>query len=161
MNTNKPIGSQAVQGWRRSRGATAGNLRRPGKRHWIRDATHLLIILLLLPVGYFTAYHFAAHTLRELVNVCTARFEVEFEQAEVEPPLEVLSRSLCECQAKALLKKNGVVRLALVDSHLLAPQSLEPVTEQDAEACINALWKHDAEWTGRLPVVGVFAEGDA
>lgn len=84
------------------------------------------------------------------MNFCTARFEVEFEQAEVELPLEVLSRSLCECQAKALLKKNGVVRLALVDGHLLAPQSLEPVTEQDAEVCINALWKHDAEGARRL-----------
>ena len=150
MNINKLVGIHAVQGWWRSRGATIGNLRRPGKRLWKRDATYLLLISLALPAGYFMAYHFAAHTLRELVNSCSARFEIELEKAEIEPPIEALSRSLCECQAQTLLNKNGVVRIALVDSHLLDPQSLEPVTEEDGEACINALWKPDAELAKRL-----------
>jgi hypothetical protein len=150
MNINKLIGIHALQGWWRSRGAPTGNLRRPGKRLWKRDAIFLLMISLALPAGYFTAYHFAAHTLRELVNSCSARFEIELEKAEIEPPIEALSRSLCECQAQALLDKNGVVRLALVDSHLMDPQTLEPLTEADGEVCINALWKPYAELAKRL-----------
>jgi len=57
---------------------------------------------------------------------------------------------LCECQAQTLLNKNGVLRLALVDSHLLDPQTLEPVTEEDGKFCINALWKPGAELAKRL-----------
>lgn len=150
MNINKLVGIHAVQGWWRSRGATTGNLRRPGKRPGKRDAIYLLMISLALPAGYFTAYHFAAHTLRDLVESCSARFEIELEKAEIEPPIQALSRSLCECQAQTLLNKNGVLRLALVDSHLLDPQTLEPVTEEDGKFCINALWKPDAELAKRL-----------
>jgi hypothetical protein len=49
MSINKLIGIHAVQGWWRSRGATMGNLRRPGKRLWKRDTSYLLLISLALP----------------------------------------------------------------------------------------------------------------
>lgn len=42
--------------------------------------------------------------------------------------------------AHSLLDKNGMVRLALLNQHMLDPMALEPVTEKDKEACLNALW---------------------
>lgn len=152
MNINKLIGIHTVQGWWRSKVATTGNLRLLSKRLWRHDAIFLVLISLVLMAGYFTAYHFAAHALRELVNACSARFVIELEEAEIETPIEALSRSLCECEARTLLNKNGVVRLALVDRHLLDPQTLEPVTEEDGEVCINALWAPRAEVAKRPPL---------
>ncbi|WCM48508.1 hypothetical protein OH720_15855 [Pseudomonas sp. WJP1] len=150
MNINKLIGIHVVRGWWRDRGAAFENLRRPGKRPWKREVVFLLLISLALTTCYFTAYHFTSHALKELVNACSTRFEVELENADIEPPIKALPRSLCECMAHVLLDKNGTVRLALVDSRMLDPQALEPVTEEDGEACINALWKPDAELAKRL-----------
>ncbi|MDZ5436378.1 hypothetical protein T3H00_27395 [Pseudomonas fluorescens] len=150
MNINKLIGIHIVQGWWRDRAATLGNLRRPGKRSWKREAILLLSISLALTACYFTAYHFASHALRELVNACSARFEIELENADIEPPMAALPQSLCECLARTFLDKNGVVRLALVDSRLLDPLALEPVTDEDGEACINALWESGPGLAKRL-----------
>ncbi|NUU36909.1 hypothetical protein [Pseudomonas sp. C2B4] len=144
MSINKLIGIHVVQGWWRGRGATLGKLRRPGKGQWKREAIFLLLILLALTTFYFAAYHIASHALKELVNTCSARFEIELENADIEPPMAALPQSLCECLAQTFLDKNGVVRLALVDSRLLDPLALEPVTEEDGDACINALWESDA-----------------
>jgi hypothetical protein len=150
MNINKLVGIHMVQDWWRDRGATLGNLRRPGKSPWKREAIFLLSISLALMASYLTAVHFASHALSEMVNVCSARFEIELENADIKLPKEALPRSLCECLAYSFLDKNGVVRLALVDNHLLDPQVLEPVTEEDGEVCIDALWEPDAGLAKRL-----------
>ncbi|WP_223434240.1 MULTISPECIES: hypothetical protein [unclassified Pseudomonas] len=150
MKINKLIGIHVVQGWWRDRGATLGTLRRTGKSPWKREAIFLLLISLVLATCYFTAYYFTSRALKEMVNACSARFEIELENAEVEPSIKALPRFLCECVARSFLDKNGVVRLALVDSHLLDPQVLEPVTEEDGEVCINALWEPNTGLAKRL-----------
>ncbi|WP_433771544.1 hypothetical protein [Pseudomonas putida] len=150
MKINKLIGIHVVQGWWRGRGATLTSLRRSGKWRWKREVIFLLLISLMLTVGYFTACHFASHSLRELVDTCSARFEMELENAEIEPPRDALPQSLCECLAHAFLDKNGVVQLALVDRHLMDLQALEPVTEEDGEVCINTLWEPNPGLAKRL-----------
>ncbi|MGH8387367.1 MAG: hypothetical protein ACRESJ_18075 [Pseudomonas sp.] len=150
MNINKLVGVNVVRGWWRGRGATVGNLRLSGKKTWKREAIFFLLISLTLTVCYFTAYYFASHALKELVNACSTRFEVELENADIEPPIKALPRSLCECMAHALLDKNGTVRLALVDIRMLEPQDLQPVTDEDGEVCINVLWEPNAELAKRL-----------
>ncbi|MNR67375.1 hypothetical protein D3C85_1913300 [compost metagenome] len=52
--------------------------------------------------------------------------------------------------AHHLVDKNGLVRLAMVNKHLLEPMALEPVTQKDEEACINALWQPHDELARRL-----------
>jgi hypothetical protein len=139
MANNKLIsGVHAVQHW--GRGTVLGFLRRPGTRSWKREATILMSILLVLAVGYLTAFRYASYTVQDLVGTCTARFEIELEGADMGPFAQALPRSLCKCLAQALLDKNGVVRLALVNRHWFEPVSLEPVTEADETVCINALW---------------------
>jgi hypothetical protein len=151
MTINKLISRvHAVQGWCRGRASALGYLRRAGTRPWKREAIILLSILLALTLGYLTAFHFAAHAVQDLVGTCSARFEVELENTDIEPLTEALPRSLCECLAQALLDKNGIVRLALVDLRRLDPLALEPVTEEDGAVCINTLWDPNIELAKRL-----------
>ncbi|XVN20387.1 hypothetical protein QZH46_11345 [Pseudomonas corrugata] len=41
--------------------------------------------------------------------------------------------------------KNGVVPLALVEGLSFDPLNLKPVTEEDSQRCIDALWFPDIE----------------
>jgi hypothetical protein len=129
----------AVQDWCRGRDASLGYLHQPGTRPWARTAIILTSILLALTTAYLTTFQFASHAMQDLVSTCTARFEIELENAGIEPLKNTLPRSSCECLAHKLLDKNGIVRLALVDGHRLDPLALEPVTEEDGAVCINAL----------------------
>jgi hypothetical protein len=56
--------------------------------------------------------------------------------------------------ARSFLDKNGIVRLAMLNSHLLDSMELDPVTEKDEEACISALWLPNVELAKRLPLEG-------
>lgn len=111
-----------------------------GTLSWKREATLLLSVWMALVAGYLTAFNFASHAVQDLVDTCTARLVIEFENAEMESLPRALPRSLCECMAHSFLDKNGVVRLAMLNQHMLDPMALESVTEKDKEACINALW---------------------
>jgi hypothetical protein len=149
MTNNKLIsGVLAVQHW--GRGTVLRFLRRPGTRSWKREATILMSILLVLTVGYLTVFRYASYTVQDLVGTCTARLEIELEDADMDPLARALPRSLCECLAQALLDKNGIVRLAMVNRRWFDPLSLEPVTEADETACVNVLWVPNAGLTKRL-----------
>ncbi|WP_458718377.1 hypothetical protein [Pseudomonas gregormendelii] len=111
-----------------------------GTISWRREATFLLSVWMVLIAGYLTAFYFASHAVQDLVDTCTASLVIEFENAEMSSLPQALPRSLCECMAHSLLDKNGMVRLALLNQHMLDPMALEPVTEKDKEACLNALW---------------------
>ena len=149
MTNNKFIsGVLAVQHW--GRGTVLRWLRRPGTKSWTREASILMSIVLVLTVGYLTAFRYASYTVQDLVSTCTARFEIELEGADIDPLEEALPRSLCECLAQTLLDKNGIVRLAMVNRHWFDPQSLEPVTEAEEAFCINALWVPDSGLATRL-----------
>ena len=138
----------AVQEW--SRVVAHRCLHWTGTLSWKREATLLLSVWMALVAGYLTAFNFASHAVQDLVNTCTARLEVEFENAEIDSLPETLPRSLCECVAHNLLDKNGLVLLAMVNKHLLEPMALEPVTQKDEEACINALWQPNDELAKRM-----------
>jgi hypothetical protein len=138
----------AVQDW--SRLAAHRCLHWTGMLSWKREATLLLSVSVALMAGYLMVLNFASHEVQDLVNTCTARLEVEFENAEIDSLPETLPRSLCECVAHNLLDKNGLVRLAMVNKHLLEPMALEPVTQKDEEACINALWQPNDELAKRM-----------
>lgn len=140
----------AVYEW--SREAACKHLHWACTLPWKREATFLLSVSTALMVGYFTVFNFAAHAVRDLVDTCTTRLEVEFENAEMDFLPEVMPRSLCECVAHALLDKNGMLRLAMLNKHMLDPTDLEPVTEKDEEACINALWQPNVELAKRPPL---------
>lgn len=131
-------GYHAVQHW--SREAAHKYLHWTGTLSWKREATLLLSVSMVLMAGYLTTFSFASHAVKDLVDTCAARLVIEFENAEMEPLPPALPRSLCECMAHSLLDKNGVVRLAMLNQHMLDPMALEPVTEKDKVACINALW---------------------
>lgn len=149
MTNNKFIsGVLAVQQW--GRGTVRRLLRRPGTKSWKREAGILMSILLVLTVGYLTAFRYASYTVQDLVDTCAARFEIELEGADIDPLAEALPRSLCECLAQALLDKNGIVRLAMVNRHWFDPLSLEPVTEAEEASCANALWVPSSGLTKRL-----------
>jgi hypothetical protein len=152
MTNNKPdsSGVHAVQDW--GRGALLGLLRRPGKSSWKREAIILVSIMVALTAGYLTVFRSASHAVQDLVNTCTARFEIELEPTDSDPLAKALPRSLCECLAHSLLDKNGIVRLAMVNRRMLDPLALEPVTEKDEEACVNALWVPNVELAKRLPL---------
>lgn len=134
----------------RGRGSVLGLLRWPGRRSWKREATLLLSILVALTAGYFTASHFASQAAQNLADTCTARFEIELENADIDPLTRALPRSLCECLAHSLFQKNGIARLAMVNWRLLDPLALEPVTEKDEDVCINALWVPTVELAKRV-----------
>ena len=134
---------QAIQDW--SKATAHRYLHRTGTLSWKREATLLLSVSMALMAGYSTVFNFASHAMRDLVDTCTLRLEIEFANAEIESLPEALPRSLCECVAHSLLDKNGMVRLAMLNKHLLDPMALEPVTGKDEEACINALWLPDIE----------------
>ena len=102
------------------------------------------------PTGIARGY-FAPHAVRDRADTCTERYELELENADIGPLPEALPRSLCECLASSLLDKNGIMRLALVDRGLLEPLALEPVTQKDASACIDALWVPNVELATGLP----------
>ncbi|BFT63177.1 hypothetical protein [Pseudomonas moorei] len=141
-------GVHAVGHW--GRGTVLRLLRWPGTRSWKREATILMSILLTLTVGYLTAFRYASYTVQDLVGTCTARLEIELEGSDMAPLESALPRSLCQCLAQALLDKNGIVRLAMVNRHWFDPVSLEPVTEADETVCINTLWVPNAELATRL-----------
>lgn len=138
----------------RGRGAVLGRLCRPGNRSWKREATLLLSILvatlMALTAGYFAVSYFASQAAQDLADTCTARFEIELENADIDPLTRALPRSLCECLAHSLLDKNGIARLAMVNWRLFDPLALEPVTEKDEDSCINALWVPSVELAKRL-----------
>lgn len=129
-------------------------LRWTGTGAWRREATLLLWALLALLVGYFTAFHFASQAVRDLVETCSARLEIQLQNADTDPLAKALARPLCECMARSFLDKNGIVRLAMVNTHLLDSMALEPVSENDEEACISALWLPNVELAKRLPLEG-------
>ncbi|MEB2517166.1 hypothetical protein SOP85_17190 [Pseudomonas sp. YuFO20] len=122
-----------------SREAAHKYLHWTGTLSWKREATLLLSVSMALMAGYLTAFNFASHAVQDLVDMCTARLVIEFENAEMESLPQALPRSLCECMAHSLLDKNGMVRLAMLNQHMLDPMALEPITEKDKEACISAL----------------------
>ncbi|MET0845777.1 MAG: hypothetical protein ABWY46_06255 [Pseudomonas sp.] len=150
MRDKKLISSGVPMARGRGRGAVLGFLRGAGTRSWKREATLLLALLVTLTAGYLTVSHFAFQAVDDLAGTCTARFEIELENADIDPLTKALPRSLCECLALSLLDKNGMVRLAMVNRRMLDPLALEPVTEKDEEACINALWGPDVELARRL-----------
>ncbi|PMU07806.1 MULTISPECIES: hypothetical protein [unclassified Pseudomonas] len=140
MTTNKLVSRiHAVHDWCSGKGLALGHLHRSGTRPWKRKAIILLSILLALAMAYLATFQFASRAMQDLISTCTARFEIELENAGIESLTNTLLRSLCECLAHKLLDKNGMVRLALVDRHRLDPLALEPVTEEDGSDCINAL----------------------
>lgn len=150
MTDNKLISSGVSVAQGRGKGAVPGLFLWPGTRSWKRKATILLSIPMALTAGYFTVSHFASLAAQDLADTCTARFEIELENANIDPLTRALPRSLCECLAHSLLDKNGVVRLAMVNGRLLDPLALEPVTEKDEDSCINALWVPSVELAKRL-----------
>ncbi len=83
--------------------------------------------------------------MAELIPECTVRYEMELEASDIMPPSEAVPRAICECMARVLLDKNGIVLLALVDRRKLDPLSLNPVTEEDEALCINTLWETHSE----------------
>lgn len=149
MANNKLFsGYHAVQDW--SRVAVHRYLHWTGTASWKREAAILLSGLVALMAGHLTIFLFASHTVQDLVGTCTARLEIEFESAGTDPLTIALARPLCECVAHSYLDKNGIVRLAMVSTHLLDSMALEPVTENDEEACINTLWQPNVELAKRL-----------
>ncbi|MDT8909225.1 hypothetical protein V9K90_11330 [Pseudomonas sp. CCNWLW56] len=130
-------------GWR----GMAGLLprRRPDTRTLRREAATWIVALSILSVGYLVTFHFASHAVQTLISTCTSRLQIEFEGAAIVFPRETPPRVLCECLAQALVEKNGIARLALVDAFKLDPLNLEPVTQEDARLCINTLWIPDHE----------------
>ena len=137
-----------------SRDAAHKYLQRTGPGSWRREAAILMSVLLAQLVGFFAAFHFASIAVQDLVETCTARLEIQLENADTDPLTKPLARPLCECMARSFLDKNGIVRLAMLNSHLLDLMELEPVTEKDEEACISALWLPNVELAKRLPLEG-------
>lgn len=138
----------AVQDW--SRKAAHKYLRRTGPFSWKREATLLLSVSMALMLGYLMVFNFASQAVLEFVDSCTSSLQIEFESAEIHAVPKALPRSLCECVAHSLLDKNGLVRLAMFNRHLLDPMALEPVTDNEEEACIDALWRPDVELAKRV-----------
>ncbi|MDU9025752.1 hypothetical protein NHG95_20935 [Pseudomonas corrugata] len=118
---------------------------RSGARQWRREAVLLLATLAVLVTVCFVTLHFASRAVQTLISTCTTRLEIEFELAEIEYPESASPRALCQCLAHALLEKNGVVPLALVEGLSFDPLNLKPVTEEDSQHCIDALWFPDIE----------------
>ncbi|MEX5686169.1 hypothetical protein [Pseudomonas silesiensis] len=149
MINNKLFGGyHAVQDW--SRVAVHRYLHWTGTGSWRREATILLSVLVALMAGYITVFHFASHAVQDLVDTCTARLEIELENADTDPLTKALARPLCECVAHSFLDKNGIVRLAMVNMRMLDSMALDPVTEKDEVACISALWLPNVELAKRL-----------
>ncbi|MNP44047.1 hypothetical protein D3C76_1378950 [compost metagenome] len=149
MTNNKPFsGYHAVQDW--SRVAVHRCLHWASTSSWKREVTILLSVLVALMAGYLTVFHFASHAVQDLVGTCTARLEIELENADIDSLTKALARPLCECVAHSFLDKNGIVRMAMVNKRMLDPMDLEPVTEKDEEDCINALWLPNVELAKRL-----------
>lgn len=150
MANNKLFsGYHTVQDW--SRVAVHRYLHWTGTGSWKQEATILLSVLVSLMAGYLMVFYFASHAVQDLVSTCTARLEIEFENADTDPHTTALARPLCECVAHSFLDKNGIVRLAMFNMRMLDSMALEPVTEKDEEACINALWLPNVELAKRLP----------
>lgn len=86
MTDNKLVSSgvHVTQG----RGTALGQLRWPGPRSWKREATFLVAILMGLTAGYFTVSHFASQAAQDLADRCTARFEIELENADIDSSQE-------------------------------------------------------------------------
>lgn len=133
-----------------SRDAAHRYLEWMGAGFWREETTILLSVLSALLVVYFTAFHFASQAVQDLVKTCTASLEIQLENADTDPLTTFLARPLCECMARSFLDKNGVVRLAMVNRHLLDSTDLEPVTEKDEEACVSALWLPNVELARHL-----------
>jgi hypothetical protein len=117
----------------------------PDIRIWGREAIMLFATLAILATGYFVTLHFASGAVQTLISTCTTRLEIEFEIAEIDYPERASPRALCQCLAHALVEKNGIVALALVDGLSFDPLNLEPVTEEESQRCIDALWFPDIE----------------
>jgi len=66
-------------------GAVLGFLHWPGISSWKRKATILLSIVVAMTAGYLTVFHFASYAVQDLVGMCTTRFEIELENADVDP----------------------------------------------------------------------------
>ena len=131
--------------WHVSRDTAHRYLQVTGIAFWSRELIILLSALSALLLVYFTAFYFASQAVKELVQTCTASLEIQLENADTDPRTKALARPLCECMARSFLDKNGIVRFAMVDRHLLDSMALEPVTEKDEEACISALWQSNSE----------------
>ena len=89
----------------RSRVAVHRYLHWTGTGSWRREATILLSVLVALMAGYFTVFHFASLAVQDLVDTCTARLEIELENANTDPLTKALARPLCECVAHSFLDK--------------------------------------------------------
>ena len=70
----------AVRDW--SREAVHQYLHWMGPLSWKGEATFLLSVSMALMAGYLTVFSFASHAVQDLVDACTVRLEVEFENAE-------------------------------------------------------------------------------
>ncbi|MGY4494742.1 hypothetical protein [Pseudomonas sp. TE3610] len=113
----------------------------PLRRSWLREGLILLSIPLTLVIGYASVFHFAAHAMTQLVTDCTARLEAELFSADLVPTDSTVSADLCNCLARTLLDKNGILRLALVDVHRYDPMALQPLTDVEEGACVDQWWR--------------------
>lgn len=106
---------------------------------WRQELLALGLGIVVASAGYVFVIHSAMQAVESLSQSCAARFEIEWQDPENQPPPRALLDAVCRCLSRALLDRNGLWQLALVDNGWRHLQELEPVTEGDEAMCVDEI----------------------
>lgn len=119
----------------------------------IRGSRRILLVLAFTVVGTSVGYAFVLHSasrvMEALTQSCALHFEIELQKPGNPPPPRVLLNAMCGCLTRALLNRNGVWRLALVDLGWRDLQALKRVTEDDEVKCVDGIVEPEVELAKR------------
>jgi hypothetical protein len=104
---------------------------------WARESNIFLAILLALCVGFPITMFYAVRSVQTIVRDCQQNLEARTQVFEEQGPTTSFSRPLCECLSRQFLRKNGVVRLALFNTRILAITDFKGVTPRDEQTCVD------------------------
>lgn len=113
---------------------------------WAKESNVALCLLIAVGVGYPTTLYFAARSVRTIIAACEVNLSDKLElPGEGERSISIAS-PLCVCLSELFLDRNGVVRLALFNTSVLAVTDFQGITEEDEQQCLNRVIP-----TGPLP----------
>jgi hypothetical protein len=116
---------------------------------WARESNILLAILLAMCIGFPTTMFYAVRSIQTIIRDCQEDLEAQAQFFEEQGPTISLSKPLCECLSQQLLRRNGVVRLALFNTRILNIEDFEGVTPTDEQLCLDSVLEVNVESLSR------------
>jgi hypothetical protein len=126
-------------------------------RTYARESNITLCLIVLLSMGYPLTLFFATRSTQTIIDACKSSLDAQLYARGKDDGVPSIALPVCQCLSKVFLNKNGVVRLALFDTPLMAPEDFNRVTEFDEARCVDSVIQSTPDLASRpdVPVLQV------